>query len=65
MTTAQRKAIETAGLDVNEFFATPEGWSHNGFVAWQLETCAESKRETDSEDAKVADVLRQLDELED
>jgi hypothetical protein len=63
MTSAQRRVIAAAELDASDFYRTSEGWSHNGFVAWQLELCDESKR-TATDDSRIAEVLRRLDDLE-
>lgn len=63
MTREQRTIIEAAGFDATDFYSTSEGWSHNGFVAWQLETCDESKQVV-TDDSAIAAVLRRLDEAE-
>lgn len=64
MNAKQRKLIEAAGCDPADVYQTSEGWSHNGYVAWQLETAAESKRDTDGEDARIAAMLRALNDMD-
>ena len=64
MTKKQKQIIAKSGYDASDFYQTSEGWSHNGFVAWQLETTTESKRDSESDDAKIAVVLRALDDAE-
>ena len=64
MTSEQAELIESSGLEATDFHLTSEGWSHNGFVAWQLELADESKRVA-TDDSKIAAILRQLDDMED
>lgn len=61
MNKKQRKLIADSGFDISRFYLTSDGWSYDGFSAWQLELSEEAKRIC-SDDTRISSLLRSLDD---